>query len=483
MKKQLLFLVIGMLSSIHIVKSQNVGIGTNTPFQKLEVAGGIRIGNTTTSLPGSMRWNPIKYDFEGFNGTQWVSLTDGKGKWGDKLSYATENSATQIKMTESVIPGYEYGTDMAIAGDWLTVGAFRDGNVGNENIWASGSFHLYQRQPDNTWALKFKRYDPDAKTNDFFGWSIGMTSTHIISGAPYADAPGFAEKGKAYIYTYDVNAVVLQGTLQASDGLELDLFGQGVDMHGDLAVVGAPGKEVTGIDAAGKAYVFTRTGTTWNETSMLTAPDAAASDGFGHQVAIQGDYIAIASPYKTVNGSYNAGKVYVFRKNGSAWNLISQLISPNSSAGENFGQHVSISNNVLLVGAPQNLGSITDANGRMYIFQLSGNTVIYEAMLTASDGLKSDRFGNFGSYYDNTIIVGAPNADIGAASNAGKAYIFRKNSGIWQEEAILANSSREPGAQFGFATLLNGLFAITSAPMADLPTRPDNGQVLFFKQQ
>ncbi len=51
----------------------NVGIGTTTPMDKLDVAGGIRLGNTTLNNAGTIRYTGT--DFEGFTGGTWKSLT------------------------------------------------------------------------------------------------------------------------------------------------------------------------------------------------------------------------------------------------------------------------------------------------------------------------------------------------------------------------------------------------------------------------
>ena len=51
----------------------NVGVGVVTPTEALDVDGGVRVGNSTNANAGTIRWTGT--DFEGFNGTQWVSMT------------------------------------------------------------------------------------------------------------------------------------------------------------------------------------------------------------------------------------------------------------------------------------------------------------------------------------------------------------------------------------------------------------------------
>jgi hypothetical protein len=50
----------------------NVGIGTTGPNEKLEVDGAIKLGNTTRTNAGTIRWTGTA--FEGYNGTDWIKL-------------------------------------------------------------------------------------------------------------------------------------------------------------------------------------------------------------------------------------------------------------------------------------------------------------------------------------------------------------------------------------------------------------------------
>ena len=54
--------------------AQNVGVGTSLPLEKLDVNGAIRIGTTTDSLVGTIRYNFVTNDFEGRDSSTWVSL-------------------------------------------------------------------------------------------------------------------------------------------------------------------------------------------------------------------------------------------------------------------------------------------------------------------------------------------------------------------------------------------------------------------------
>jgi hypothetical protein len=67
-------------NAMTVLKNGNVGIGPTSPDEKLEVDGGIKMGNTVNTIAGTIRWTGT--DFEGYDGTTWRSLTGGGGSGG-----------------------------------------------------------------------------------------------------------------------------------------------------------------------------------------------------------------------------------------------------------------------------------------------------------------------------------------------------------------------------------------------------------------
>ncbi|MEP7163234.1 MAG: hypothetical protein ABI741_00995 [Ferruginibacter sp.] len=61
-----------LLMGAQFMLAQNVGIGTTTPVQQLDVNGAVRIGNTSILSPGTIRYSNGK--FEGADGVSWKSL-------------------------------------------------------------------------------------------------------------------------------------------------------------------------------------------------------------------------------------------------------------------------------------------------------------------------------------------------------------------------------------------------------------------------
>jgi hypothetical protein len=88
----------------------NIGIGLTLPVERLDVDGAIRIGNTTNTNAGTIRWTGT--DFEGYNGADWVSLTNG-------------GSSGPATLALSMFFAYEATGNIDISAGWtdMTLGA------------------------------------------------------------------------------------------------------------------------------------------------------------------------------------------------------------------------------------------------------------------------------------------------------------------------------------------------------------------------
>ena len=102
--------------------------------------------------------------------------------------------------------------------------------------------------------------------------------------------------------------------LLAADGAVDDQFGYSVSVSGSLIVVGAPYDDDKGSDS-GSAYVFEKGADgAVTQLAKLTAADGAASDLFGFSVAVSGSLIVVSAKYDDDKGS-NSGSAYVFQTN------------------------------------------------------------------------------------------------------------------------------------------------------------------------
>src|SRR5579875_695667 len=283
------------------------------------------------------------------------------------------------------------------------------------------------------------------------------------------------DAGAAYPVTID--PLVQQQKLTAGDAAANANFGWSVAVSGDgnTALVGAYRANPSGLVAAGAAYVFVRSGTTWSQQQKLTASDAAAGDNFGLSVALSADgNTALVGAYKADLSSSltDAGAAYVFVRSGTTWSQQQKLIASDAAANDNFGTSVALSadGNTALVGAYKAdlPSSLTDA-GATYVFVRSGTTWSQQQKLTASDAAANDNFGTSValSADGNTALVGALNAN----TSRGAAYVFVRSGSVWSQQQKLTASDSVLFDNFGTSVALSadGNTALIGAYNADLP--------------
>jgi len=179
---------------------------------------------------------------------------------------------------------------------------------------------------------------------EYFGRSVAITADYAIVGA-YRKNTYATYAGKAYIYARTGTTWNLQTGLTASDGVAYDLFGDSVAISGDYAVVGASGKN----SGAGKVYIYARSGASWVALTPLAPSNLLANDHFGISVALSGDYLLVGASFKSVGSNDNQGAAYLYQRSGVGWSFVRQ-ITDDSPANTYFGGSVGISNGSFIIG-------------------------------------------------------------------------------------------------------------------------------------
>ena len=300
----------------------------------------------------------------------------------------------------------------------------------------------------------------DAEADDNFGNSVAISGDTVIVGAPFEDTGG-TSTGAAYIFTRSGATWTEQAKIQASDAEASDTFGREVAISGDTVIVGAR-LEDTGGSAAGAAYIFTRSGTTWTEQAKIQASDASASDAFGWSVAIDGDTAIVGAATEDTSPHNAQGAAYIFTRSGTTWTEQAKILASDRGTSDQFGISVGISGDTVVVGAFQEDTGATNA-GAAYIFTREGTTWTEQAMVQASDAQSNDDFGISVGISGDTVIVGANGED----SSAGAAYIFTRSGTAWTQQAKIVASDKEDGDWFGLTVAISGDSVIVGARLED----------------
>ena len=359
-------------------------------------------------------------------------------------------------MASDAAAGDQFGFSVSISGDTVLVGAWFDGDAGS----LSGSAYIYQN--DGPWTEVAKATASDAAPNDWLGRSVSISGDVALVGAPRDDDACSGDpncnSGSAYVYRFSGTAWVEETKLTASDAAATDDFGGSVSIFGDTAVVGA--RKDDDPNNSGSAYVYRFNGTAWVEEAKLTASDATLADNFGSSVSISGDVVLVGAASDSDSGT-QSGSAYVFRYDGAAWVEEAKLTASDAAAFDQFGTDVSINGDTALIGAFQD-SDAGFSSGSAYVFRYDGTTWIEEAKLTASDTAPEDSFGESVSVSGDTALIGTRERDV-FNTWVGSAYVFRYDGAAWVEEAKLTASDAAQQDSFGQSASVSGDTAVVGA--------------------
>lgn len=329
----------------------------------------------------------------------------------------------------------------------------------------------------------------DAAALDFFGGSVAVSGDLALAGAPNDDDDG-SGSGSAYVFSRNLGGTGNWGQvikLTASDAAAGDQFGISVALDGDVAVVGAVNDDDAGT-SSGSAYVFSRNQggpDNWGEVKKLTASDAAASDMFGERVSVSGDVVIVGAAEDDDDG-LSSGSAYVFFRNQGGpdnWGEIAKLTASDAAAGDRFGGSVAASGDVAVVGAREDDDDGT-SSGAVYLFYRNqGGPDNWGEVVkqTASDAASGDALGWYVAVSGDIAVAGAIGDDDNG-NGAGAAYVFMRNEGgadNWGEVAKLLASDGAGGDEFGGSVALSGDVALVGANLHN-GGHPDNGAAYLF---
>ncbi len=228
-----------------------------------------------------------------------------------------------------------------------------------------------------------------------------------------------------------------------------------------------------------------------NMIGRFNASNAEIIDQFGWAVSLSGDGNTLAvganqegsasAGAEDDNTVIGSGAVYVFRRNGGVWSQQAYIKASNPGMNDLFGRSISLSadGNTLAVGADQEDGSANGTNGvqtntaldsgAVYVFRRNGGVWSQQAYIKASNTGAGDTFGESVSLSvdGNTLAVGAHQEDSISAgvnmaqnsnnsTNSGAVYVFRRNGGVWSQQAYIKASNSGAGDFFGESLSLSG---------------------------
>ena len=372
-------------------------------------------------------------------GAAYVFVKPGAG-WSEGLTQSAKLIASDG------VAGDWFGWSVGISGGTIVVGASKATFGGQSE---RGAAYVFVK-PSGGWTGNLNQ---DAKlvaagviAGEQFGWSVAISGDTVVVGAIF-EWITWGGEGAAYVFVKPVTGWA--GTLNQSARLvgsavpSVGYFGSSVSISGDTIVVGGDNVgQPDGTIRNGAAYIFIKPGANWSgtlfESAKLVASDGAEFDHFGNSVAIDGDKVIVGAPDVNVGDNSAAGAAYVFVKPGSGWSgtltQSAKLIVSNYTGVSKLGNSVTISGDVVVVGADDSTVSPNFSQGAAYVYIKPGGgwvgNLTQSAKLVASDGAASDHFGYSVAISGDTVVVGANMDNIGSNADQGSAYVFRQSLAI-----------------------------------------------------
>ena len=125
----------------------------------------------------------------------------------------------------------------------------------------------------------------------------------------------------------------------------------------------------------------------------------------------------------SVVGAWADNSAFIFSKENNTWIEKQKITADDTVENDTFGSHISIENDVIVVGAAQNSND-NIKTGSAYIFVKETDIWEQKQKLIANDGSQDDYFGQSISIENDTILIGAPYADDESNSNSGSSYFY-----------------------------------------------------------
>jgi hypothetical protein len=375
-------------------------------------------------------------------------------------------------------------------------------------------------------------YASSGLENEELGYSVAVSGKTVVAGAPAATVGGHASAGAAYVFTEGPSgwststqaAELLPSTSEANA-----LFGHSVAISGKTIVVGSP--DAAGVGSVnGAAFVFSEPEGGWGGTpvqhqsaKLIDSEDQVFAE-FGKSVAIDGETVVVGSP-RYVNYTYKptfkehaeTGAAFVFVQPAGGWSkggaeqtqtftlMETEKEYEEYEEEDFFGASVAIrereGEQTVVVAAPDAKVDEHFKQGIAFIFDRpaggwTGSPLESSpgAALTITGGSENERLGEASgkgplavegrtvAISDSEIVIGAPEAKVGATEYEGKAYVFAEPIGGWEAQSAQTQAARllpSDGkflSEFGKSVAAEGpTVMVTGAGNGYVYSMPDGG--------
>lgn len=314
---------------------------------------------------------------------------------------------------------------------------------------------------------------PDADRNDWFGFDVAAEGDLAVVGS-WRDSDAGGNTGSAHVVSLTgAGGATYVQKLVLQDPKAGDLTGMRVETGDGLIALSAPGRLMTREDGSqinGTVVIFEEIDGNWQQVAELDHPSRSAGDLFGQGVSIQDGYILIGAP-RDDEFAADGGAVYVFVQNGGTWTFSQKLAPSDIGPHDFFGHDIGGDSDRAMVGAYNDDDQGVNA-GAVYALSRTDTTWSIDQKLVSSEGSHFDFFGTSVALDQDVAVVGAPqgeNSDPNALLNEGAAIVFQWNpmQGNWQETYTLRPGDPTKEHRFGIDVAVRGDTVVVGSSQAD----------------
>eukprot|EP00548_Thalassiothrix_antarctica_P001624 CAMPEP_0194134120 /NCGR_PEP_ID=MMETSP0152-20130528/4180_1 /TAXON_ID=1049557 /ORGANISM="Thalassiothrix antarctica, Strain L6-D1" /LENGTH=846 /DNA_ID=CAMNT_0038829679 /DNA_START=142 /DNA_END=2682 /DNA_ORIENTATION=- len=303
----------------------------------------------------------------------------------------------------------QFGWSVALSGDGCVLAVSEpsfDTDAGNR----SGNIRVFSwEETKQKWSPLGNEIPGEGIANLFgFCLSLSKDGSRLVAGAPYMTPQFDRQSGRVRVFELKEGSWQLLG--QALDGSNsVDWFGWSVDISddGNSIAVGAPRNRIHGgyvrifnLRFANGEPLWIRSGRDISNELL----DINSQDRFGMSVSLDGNKVAIGSPWKDADGKNNVGLVAVYKLIDDNWELMGSPIVGENELGY-VGSSICLKGDYLTIGAH----GAREAIGKVSFHRYDGNDwdVSSFPLLGSSE---DEEFGYFvAANQDSTrVLVGAP---------------------------------------------------------------------------
>ncbi|MFN6501537.1 MAG: LamG-like jellyroll fold domain-containing protein [Nostoc sp. DedQUE01] len=270
--------------------------------------------------------------------------------------------------------------------------------------------------------------------------------------------------------------------LQPADLKSESYFGEETALSGEWAIAGARKADRADIQDAGIAYAFQLQNQMWLQKQQLQPNDTRVGDQFGSAVAMSQQWAIIGARKADYGIIKDVGAAYIYQLADGIWQQKQKLQPSDLNVNSFFGKGIAINGNWAIIGASHAKSTTIQDAGAAYVFYLENGVWQQKQKLQPEDLGFNQCFCNVIAMTSEWAIIGGGDRYTSASiKRPGGAYIYHLENGVWQQKQKL-NSPR-PGINdlFGYSVAISGEYAFVGAVNTPLTNILGTGSVYIYK--